>query len=276
MKRRLRAPSPALVISLVALFVALGGTTYAATSLPKNSVGTEQLKKNAVTGAKISNGAVTASKIHMTGLTVPHALFADFATNAENAYSAANAASATHASNADSATNAANLGGFPASSYLRNSGNTYVQLGHANWAPLSSTDPIDVTRALDAQELTASGTGSFSFRLDGLMPTSQYGKALALSGVQICYQTLGPSITDVLVEADTETTGVPGNLTVLVDDSTVRTDAACRTYSPSSPATLASSTQISIEIQADWASPGDELDLGRATAILQPTATPAS
>lgn len=49
MKRRLRAPSPAFVLSLLALFVALGGTTYAAATLPKNSVGTKQLKKNAVT-----------------------------------------------------------------------------------------------------------------------------------------------------------------------------------------------------------------------------------
>jgi hypothetical protein len=55
MYKRLRAPSPAFVISLIALFVALGGTTYAATSLPTNSVGTKQLKKNAVTSAKISD-----------------------------------------------------------------------------------------------------------------------------------------------------------------------------------------------------------------------------
>jgi hypothetical protein len=58
MKRRLRAPSPAFVISLVALFVALGGTTYAATSLPKNSVGTKQIKNNAVTSKKIARGAI--------------------------------------------------------------------------------------------------------------------------------------------------------------------------------------------------------------------------
>jgi hypothetical protein len=63
MRRRLRAPSPALVVAVVALFVALGGTTYAATSLPKNSVGAKQLKKNAVTGTKIKNGAVTKTKI---------------------------------------------------------------------------------------------------------------------------------------------------------------------------------------------------------------------
>jgi hypothetical protein len=54
MKGRLRAPSPAFVLSLLALFVALGGTTYAATSLPKNSVGTKQLKNGAVTKKKIN------------------------------------------------------------------------------------------------------------------------------------------------------------------------------------------------------------------------------
>lgn len=61
-KRRLRAPSPALVISLIALFVALGGTSYAAITLPKNSVGTKQLKNGAVTKAKINKKTLTALK----------------------------------------------------------------------------------------------------------------------------------------------------------------------------------------------------------------------
>lgn len=50
-------------IALLALFVALGGTSYAAVSLPKNSVGTAQLKANAVKQGKIKNGAVTRAKI---------------------------------------------------------------------------------------------------------------------------------------------------------------------------------------------------------------------
>ena len=62
MKRRLRAPGPALVISLLALLVALGGTTYAATSLPRNSVGTAQLKNGAVTKTKISKKTIAALK----------------------------------------------------------------------------------------------------------------------------------------------------------------------------------------------------------------------
>jgi hypothetical protein len=55
---RLRRPSPALVVSVIALTVALGGTSYAAIVLPANSVGTKQIKKNAVTTAKVKNGTL--------------------------------------------------------------------------------------------------------------------------------------------------------------------------------------------------------------------------
>jgi hypothetical protein len=51
------------VVSLIALFVALGGTGYAAISLPKNSVTAKQIKKSAVTNAKIKNNAVTSGKV---------------------------------------------------------------------------------------------------------------------------------------------------------------------------------------------------------------------
>lgn len=47
------------VVSVLALFVALGGTAWAATALPPNSVGTKQLKNQAVTTAKIHRGAIT-------------------------------------------------------------------------------------------------------------------------------------------------------------------------------------------------------------------------
>jgi hypothetical protein len=58
-----RLPSPAMVVACAALLVALGGVSYAASVLPKNSVGTAQLKKNAVTGAKIKKNAVTGAKV---------------------------------------------------------------------------------------------------------------------------------------------------------------------------------------------------------------------
>jgi hypothetical protein len=69
-----RRPSASLIVSFVALFVALGGVGYAATQLPKNSVGNAQLqngsvgnwklKSNAVGGHKIINGAVGAKQVN--------------------------------------------------------------------------------------------------------------------------------------------------------------------------------------------------------------------
>jgi hypothetical protein len=59
MRRLVKRPSPATVLSAAALFVALGGTSIAAvTALPRNSVGTAQLKRNAVTSAKVKNGSL--------------------------------------------------------------------------------------------------------------------------------------------------------------------------------------------------------------------------
>jgi len=64
MRISVRRPSPALVISCLALTVALGGTSYAAVlALPKNSVGPAQLKSSAVTTKKIAPNAVTTAKV---------------------------------------------------------------------------------------------------------------------------------------------------------------------------------------------------------------------
>ena len=50
--------SPSLVISVIALFVALGGASYAAIKIPKNSVGTKQLKNRAVNSNKVKDGSL--------------------------------------------------------------------------------------------------------------------------------------------------------------------------------------------------------------------------
>jgi hypothetical protein len=68
-----KMPSPALVISCIALFVALSGVGYAKVVLSKNSVGTKQIRNgqvkaadlgaNAVRGPKIANGQVTGADV---------------------------------------------------------------------------------------------------------------------------------------------------------------------------------------------------------------------
>jgi hypothetical protein len=52
------------VVATLALFIALGGASYAALKLPKNSVGTKQIKKNAVNGAKVKDDSLTGNDIN--------------------------------------------------------------------------------------------------------------------------------------------------------------------------------------------------------------------
>ncbi len=59
-------PSPAMLVALLALFVALGGSAYAVkktTTAPANSVVTKSIKKGAVTRLKLANGAVGANQL---------------------------------------------------------------------------------------------------------------------------------------------------------------------------------------------------------------------
>lgn len=55
-------------VAFLALFVALSGTAFAASNLPKNSVGTKQLKKSAVTGAKVKKNTLTGTQINESKL----------------------------------------------------------------------------------------------------------------------------------------------------------------------------------------------------------------
>ena len=56
-----RRLSPAAVIATIALVVAVGGSTYAATQLPRNSVGTAQIRNGAVNSAKVKAHSLLAS-----------------------------------------------------------------------------------------------------------------------------------------------------------------------------------------------------------------------
>lgn len=56
--------SYANVMATVAVFVALGGTSYAVATLPKNSVGSKQIRSGAVGKSEIRRGAVRSKQLH--------------------------------------------------------------------------------------------------------------------------------------------------------------------------------------------------------------------
>jgi hypothetical protein len=71
--RLARRPSPALIISMLALFIALGGTTYAL-SIPRNSVGSSQIRTGAVRVKEIHSNAVISTKLHGSSVQSPKIL----------------------------------------------------------------------------------------------------------------------------------------------------------------------------------------------------------
>jgi hypothetical protein len=122
MRKGLRRPSPSLVISLIALFVAMSGTVYAAKTakisgkaIKVKSLPGNRLKPRSVTANRLAPGVLAAASPAaqspgvVTGLEVDeltlgqvpeaaHADTADFARNAVDAETALNAVNAVNAS----------------------------------------------------------------------------------------------------------------------------------------------------------------------------------
>jgi Chaperone of endosialidase len=106
-KRRLNGWMRSNALWVVAILVALSGTSFAASRLPKNSVGTRQLKNGAVGTRQLRNRAVTAQKVKNGSLTGAQI----------NASTLGTVPNASHAANSDQ------LGGLLASAFqLRVSG----------------------------------------------------------------------------------------------------------------------------------------------------------
>jgi hypothetical protein len=106
MLSRMRRPSPALIIAIIALCASLSGTAWAA--LGKNSVGSQQLKSKAVTTGKIANNAVTGAKVK------------DASLNSKDV-------------------NLGQLGTVPTASTAQNAGDAKTVNGHAADCPAGST-----------------------------------------------------------------------------------------------------------------------------------------
>ena len=80
------------VVGYLALFVALGGSSYAAVNLGKNSVGARQLKKNAVTSSKVKDGSLLRRDLRAGEVLAPGQAGALFLGKADKAAAAAEAA----------------------------------------------------------------------------------------------------------------------------------------------------------------------------------------
>lgn len=124
-------------VAYVALFIALGGTAYAA-SLPADSVGTRQLQDRAVTGQKVAKDTLTGSNIRESTLAaVP---------------------------------NASHLGGAPASKYQRVISEACNQTGAEAISSIFADGQVQCAGTNLTQVMGGSGGASISGAHDFLAP----------------------------------------------------------------------------------------------------------
>jgi hypothetical protein len=274
-KRRFRLPSPALVISTLALAVALGGTAFAANT----TVTAKSKHKDQKADTKlIKKLAPTLSVKHAkTATSANTAANATHATTADSATTATSAATATTATTATTASNSAALGGVAASSYLTNAGSIFVSTGSSNWTSLHPlVDNIEWLYTSNATWAVSGGTGSVILVAHPSLATALYGKKLEATGATLCYTaTANAKITEVSFTQATYSSSGVGAAHTLADDQTVRTDSACRTYPFSTPAPLSSLDDVSVAIFVTYTGSSTFL-IGQSGITLAPTSTVAA
>jgi len=162
--RKLGRPSPAMVVALVALFAALGGSAYAASTIgtkqiKNGAITASKLKKEAVTAAKIKNGAISGAKLNLSQLgTVPSANHASAADTAGKANEATKAGEATkaleaeHAKTADTANLAANFSRYFTTGVVRANVGEKVTLWQAG--PFTATGVCELIGSGETQAYT--------------------------------------------------------------------------------------------------------------------------
>ncbi len=151
-----RRPSPALAVSLVALFVALGGTSYAAIVITSKNIknGTirgRDVHKSTLTGRNVKNRSLTASDVKNNTLTskqiaesklgtVPSAATANDATQLGGKPASAYGAASRWVLISSTGTILAQSGGFAAPSHVAATGIYTVGVGaSAANLPLTAT-----------------------------------------------------------------------------------------------------------------------------------------
>jgi hypothetical protein len=185
-----------MAVSLLALFVALGGTGYAAVKINGKNI-----KTRTISGKKVKNNTLTGKQIKESKLaTVPKAKSATSATTAGTANALSGAAKAGFLSSAKVGSSglvklpkAASLAAAPrrtiltkgpfsanARCYDDGTGKETLKVGLASTVPLSDLDEVTGTANDDFITVSPSAPGAFDSTLDFATLATSGGATLAL------------------------------------------------------------------------------------------------
>jgi len=220
-----RRPSPAMVVALLALFVALGGSSYAAVKIRAGdirtgAVGTRAIANNSIRSADVRNGVVTGSDVKDDSLTN-----ADVDNTTLRAKSAETASSAASADRAANATNADALDSLDSTAFARLScGSSPGALKGVVTVAASATFPATLTDVAgyncSGQTIQAArvGPGRYEVHFNGAPGTQAVASPTetGLFADAIGVRTLAPGQFEVLVVNPGTNTVIDHGFTMLM------------------------------------------------------------
>jgi hypothetical protein len=236
------------VIGYLALFIALGGTTYAATG------GNLILgKPNSASNPTSLSAPVSGKALQLTNTSTAAGATA-LGLNAASGHAPFTVNSGAKVANL----NADKLDGIDSGGFLPSKGRltfTYSPLELAAHPPLAVSQSVNATSAI-----TSTATGTYYATLPIPTPTRMFGRTLKVYSVQICYQG-----TASIVLTQLRDDGAHG-FTYFYSDSQTRSGGGCYVVAPGSAAALKSG--LALNLGLNFANTSDALDFYWGTVTL--------
>ncbi len=241
MNRTLRGRvSPALVIALVSLVVAVGATPAG------------QAVAGGLTKTTVKRIADKQIKKKASGLSVKHASTATTAT---------------------SATNSTQLGGVPASSYVQK-GVSELAFGPAGWVEGRSSDSGDVLHATNSTFVSHSTMGVRNFVMPLTVPSAADGRRVRIVSLRYCYTaTAQAHLVQEAMDARSYDGGSGSATSQLIFHILDLADDSCRLIPLGW--VLGPHDGMDLEISFDWSS-SSSINLGGVEIQYEPTNDPAT
>jgi hypothetical protein len=150
-------------------------------------------------------------------------------------------------------------------------GNIYINAGLNDWEATGDPGNNYITRAIPYIELRASSAGLYYYQVTTGLPASLYGKQMYTHSVKLCYDaTHGATITGVYFQHYVWN-GTGWDLYKTVQDTTARTDAACREYTFPSDGSLWGSEHVVLYLSASFTNSANAVRIGATTFTLVPS-----
>ena len=251
------------IVAYLALFVALGGTAYAA-----DKIGTRDIKNGAVKSKQIGDDKVRSKDIKDENGVKSRDLKNDNIQSVDikdGDLSEADIAaeSITGKSIEDDSLSAAQIDESTFPSTIR------LNLPPTSWVTAGTPD-ADVTYFVGlAKVKQGGGGGSRNVFANVQVPNQIGGRSMELTSFELCYEASATAVlSELKVRTVESTSDTLFSDTTVISDETERSDSGCRTYKPSQTVVLGPNEFIEPGVSIQFG--GGEFRIYRTTLVLEP------